>query len=167
MARPRFLLVTGFRIGTEVTRGAVGFGDFDGPASADGSWVGWRLVGSNNRELARSAQVWATTGACLTALSMLRQRLGEASALVAIDHTRGHWAWRLELSDGRRLAVASRGYQRRREAQYAMEQFLGAARAADARIEDLIRPQVASQPTIRLVPPLFDESDVAPGAVSS
>lgn len=152
MGRPRFLLVTGYRIGVESPAGSLGFGDFEGAPSSDGSWVGWRLIGANNRELARSASVWATTGACLTAIAMLRERINEVTALVAIDHTRGHWTWRLDLGDGHRVAVASRGYQRRREAQYALDQFLAALRDPQAGVEDLLGPQLAQRPALRLVP---------------
>lgn len=166
MGRPRFLLVTGYRIGTESPVGSLGFGAFEDVPSTDGSWVGWRLVGANNRELARSAGVWATTGGCLTSIAMLRERLDEVTALVAMDHTRGKWSWRLDLADGHRVAVGSRGYQRRREAQYALDQFLRAIRDADTGFEDLIRPQLPPRPALRLVPPRAGTGN-APGAVVS
>ena len=83
MGRPRFLLVTGHRI-VDPPAGTVGLSTWEGAPSPDGAWVSWRLVGANNRELARSCHIFATTADCLNALARVRDQAEPAEALVIL-----------------------------------------------------------------------------------
>lgn len=150
MGRPRFLLVMGYRAGA-ARDSRPGFGPFAGEPSTDGSWVSWRLVGRNNRELARSSHVFASTAGCLETIADLRVRVEEAEALVAVDHATGQWSWRLDLG-GALVAVSGRSYQRRREAHYGLGQFLTALADGETTIDTLGRPGPSDLPTLHLAP---------------
>ncbi|MEV7281485.1 hypothetical protein [Streptomyces sp. NPDC093111] len=86
---------------------------------------GWRLVGANHRELGRSAQVFGDPGECRAAVVRLRERVGDARTLLTVADAAGGggWAWRLEI-EGRPVAVAGRTYQRQRDCQFNLGQFL-------------------------------------------
>ena len=130
MAEARFLIVAGTvsahhrwvrwpdRTGSHVER-----------LGPDGSWYAWRLTAGNNRELGRSAGVFAEPGACLTAMAALPREIGRAVPCATVDDATGLWAWRLEL-DGRPVAVAARRYYRQRECQYNLAHFLTAVAIA-------------------------------------
>ena len=92
-------------------------------------WVAWRLVGANNRELGRSAEVFDDIVACRAAIDHVRERIGAADAAVVLNDSSGLWTWRLAI-DSKTVAAASRAYQRRRECSYNLAQFVGAASAA-------------------------------------
>jgi hypothetical protein len=93
--------------------------------AADGSWVAWRLAGGNNRELGRSAAVFADIAACRAAAAALRDDLGLTRRITAMNDSTGLWGWRLE-SGGRSVAVAGRLYLRQRECHYSLAQFVAA-----------------------------------------
>ena len=90
--------------------------------------VRWRLMGRNNRELGRSAQVFLDQAACRGAVVLLRRRIGEARPVVTGDGS-GRWVWRLHL-DGAPVAVVGRSYPRRRECLDNLRQFLAAVESA-------------------------------------
>ena len=141
---PRFLLVTGKAAdGATVPRWPGGPLPFAGDTSADGTWIAWRLAGANNRELGRSARVYAGFGACRDSIVRLRADEADAHALVAMDYLSGFWGWQLELG-GVTIAVAGRAYRRERECRYNLRQFLTAVRAAD-KLSDAPLPRVAQR----------------------
>ncbi|MER6123388.1 hypothetical protein ABT173_12095 [Streptomyces sp. NPDC001795] len=92
--------------------------------------VGWRLIGSNHRELGRSAELFTGFAECRAAVLRLRERIADAKVLLTTSEGAGGWSWRLEI-DGRAVAVAGRLYQRQRDCQYNLAQFLNAAPVAE------------------------------------
>lgn len=124
---PRFLLVLGHQLRGQMAPPWPGAGRDPSLAPADGGWVAWRLVGSNNRELARSAQVFSTTEAARAGARELR---GEVEcATVMTEATHGLWVWQLSLAEVP-VAVASRLYQRPRECSYSVAAALAAIKIA-------------------------------------
>ena len=115
MAQPRFQLVPGGRL--------VG--------STGGGGVGWRLLGSNNRELGRSALSYVDAESALQAVSRVRELADSGEAHIL--HHRGTtlWAWHLE-DDGVLVANSGRGFRYERECRYNLEQFRAAAPGAPA-----------------------------------
>ncbi|MFF3464829.1 hypothetical protein ACWCQN_05725 [Streptomyces sp. NPDC001984] len=92
--------------------------------------VGWRLVGSNHRELGRSAESYDGFAECRAAVLRLRERIADAKVLLSTTDSAGGWSWRVEI-DGRAAAVAGRAYQRQRDCQYNLGQFLNAVPVAE------------------------------------
>jgi hypothetical protein len=89
----------------------------------------WRLVGSNNRELGRSAHVYPDLAACKAAVTFLQAHVDEAESLLATNNDTGLWLWRLNIGD-QWMAAAGRSYQRRRECLYNVLRFVAAAPTA-------------------------------------
>ena len=130
MASPRFLVVTGRKLGNRaIPQWPDRWGLRAGEASADGTWVAWRLAGANNRELGRSALIFPDVTACHGSVAELQAGVDRAEPLVSMDHLVRGWSWRLDL-DGPTVAVSGRSYQRERECSYNLGQFLVAV--ADA-----------------------------------
>lgn len=123
----RFLLVLGHELRGQLAPAWPGAGRDDRPGVGDGPWVAWRLLGSNHRELARSARIYDTTDAACAAIALLRARLDDAAVTTVIS--RGRWDWQLAI-DGEPFAVASRPYQRPRECAYNLDVTVAAIRAA-------------------------------------
>ncbi|MDX6257953.1 MAG: hypothetical protein QOJ11_4287 [Frankiales bacterium] len=114
VAVPRFLFVSGVRGESDLSR-ATG--------------VSWRLLGGNNRELGRSAQVFGGLEACHLSALDVQQRVGFATPELRSEAATGRWTWQLRL-DGEPVAVAGRAYLRLRECQYNLAQFIAFAPAA-------------------------------------
>lgn len=130
MAVARFLFVSG----------AVGQVPPAWPLPADlrpgDAWFAWRLLGANNRELGRSACLFATLGSAQAAAREASLRAAAAHPTLVADAGTGSWSWRL-LVDGRAVAAAARSYSRQRECHYNLAQFLTACGTA-ASAEDVI-----------------------------
>lgn len=107
--------------------------------------VGWRLVGANNRELGRSAEVFAGLAECQAAVTRLREKAAGARVLLTMPDAAGSWTWRLEI-EGRAVAVAGRRYLRHRECQYNLSQFLAAVPVAQLAVGMMNRPRSRSLP---------------------
>ncbi|GAA3053345.1 hypothetical protein [Actinokineospora globicatena] len=103
--------------------------------SADDA-VTWRFLSANNRSLGQAAQRFVDADACSRAMVELRAKLTEISATTARETPSQLWSWRVRLA-GLDLAVSSRKYHRRVQAQYACRSFLGLV--ADAQLADLPR----------------------------
>jgi hypothetical protein len=86
-------------------------------------WCAWRLVGANNREVARSARTFPTFHECYQAARQVQHRLDAAVMTVRHDDLLNLWAWRAEI-DGVAVATSGRMYQRHRECQSNAAQFL-------------------------------------------
>lgn len=125
MAQPRFLFVAGVAAARSGWVHWPSEADVPGEAGADGSWVGWRLAGGNNRELGRSATVFADLAACRAAATALQQQIDRTRRLASVNDSTGLWGWRLDLA-GQPVATAGRLYLRQRECQYSLAQFAAA-----------------------------------------
>jgi len=127
MARPRFLFVVGAaEVGRKWVAGVATVPTEPGDQTG---WVGWRLLGGNNRELGRSAVVYPDLAACRAAVERLQAQEEAAEVAVAAEPASGQWWWRLDLA-GRAVAVSARSYHRQRECLYNLRQFRAAIRVA-------------------------------------
>lgn len=124
-ARPRFFLLPGISVMGATHRADVELSLGNASVStADGAdTVGWRLLGGNNRELGRSAQVHSAR-TILDEIDRVQSAADRLSIVVSKSQT-GKWYWAAS-GDGRRLAMSSRTYGRQRECRYNAEQFLRA-----------------------------------------
>ncbi|MFF3242825.1 hypothetical protein ACFYWY_03590 [Streptomyces sp. NPDC002870] len=107
--------------------------------------VGWRLVGANNRELGRSAEVFGSLAECQAAVTRLREKVAGARVLLTMPDAAGSWTWHLEI-EGRAVAVAGRRYLRQRECQYNLSQFLVAVPVAQLAVGMTNRPRSRGLP---------------------
>jgi len=130
MAHPRFALVIGgSRSAAPVSTWP--YGDrVVGGAAANGSWFAWRLLGGNNRELGRSAEVHPSAATCRDAAAQVRTRIAALTSVLATDARQGQWRWRLDDTEAT-LAVSSRLYLRQRECTYNLAQFVAGAAVAE------------------------------------
>ncbi|BCJ70670.1 hypothetical protein CS0771_02140 [Catellatospora sp. IY07-71] len=90
--------------------------------------VTWRLLSSNNRDLGRSGTGFPDVDACLRAVDEVRAAVTEVEPVIH-RVSRLAWAWRLDAAPGA-VAIASRAYQRRVQAQTACDLFLRLAATA-------------------------------------
>lgn len=102
------------------------------PARTDPTEVTWRLLSGNNRDLGRAAGGFPDVATCMAALERLRILLPAATMAISSPDGRVRWTWRLrvELPEPVDVAVSSRGYQRRVQAEAAATVFLALAAAA-------------------------------------
>jgi hypothetical protein len=96
--------------------------------------VRWRLLGGNNRPLARSALDYVDEGECRNALTELNKTLSELVGRVDRQPP-NLWVWRLSDVEGD-VAVSAHPYDRQIRSQHAMAQFL--QNAARARIDKTV-----------------------------
>ncbi len=94
-----------------------------------GDLVSWRLLATNNRDLGRAPVGYPDIGACRAAVRDLRESVGRAEP-VMVRGGPSSWGWRLMIDD-RVVAVASRLYQRRIQAEQAAGVVLGLIPAAE------------------------------------
>ena len=87
------------------------------------AWCAWRLMGANNREIGRSARTFSTFHECYQAAREIQQSLDGVVTTVRHDDTHNLWAWRAKL-DGVNIASSGRLYQRFRECQANVAQFI-------------------------------------------
>ena len=87
------------------------------------AWCAWRLMGANNREIARSARTFSTFHECYQTAREIQQSLDGVVTTVRHDDTHNLWAWRAKL-DGVNIASSGRLYQRFRECQANVAQFI-------------------------------------------
>ncbi|GLZ40991.1 hypothetical protein [Actinokineospora sp. NBRC 105648] len=100
------------------------------------SGVTWRFLSANNRSLGQAACLFDDLDDCSKALVELRARLTDTAATTARETPSQLWSWRVRLGSTD-LAVSSRKYHRRVQAQYACRSFLGLV--ATATVADLPR----------------------------
>jgi len=130
MVAPRFLFVAGTRPATESWfRWPDPLGLRTEQVGPDGSWFGWRLAAANNRELGRSASVFADLDSCRASVARLASSIDSTVPTTTIDDKTGLRAWQLSL-DGELVAVSARRYHRQRECLYSLAHFLEAVRIA-------------------------------------
>lgn len=99
----------------------------DDPAGPD--TVSWRLLATNNRDLGRSPGGYADPAACRAAIRELQQGVAQAQP-ATVRGGPSSWGWRLTIGD-RVVAVASRTYQRRIQAEQAARVVLALIPAAE------------------------------------
>ena len=90
-----------------------------------GSWVAWRIVSGNNREMGRSAVVFEDLASCLAGIEELQNADERLEPRMSLDSRRSHWWWSIGL-DGQPVAMSSRGYDRGRECGASLAGFLKA-----------------------------------------
>lgn len=116
MSVPRFQLVPGGRLVHDPAAGG----------------VGWRLLGTNNRELGRSSRSYADAEGALAAVAALRDLAPDAEAHIVHDASTGSWLWQLADAAGSVVATSGRGFRHERECRYNLDQFREAAPTAPA-----------------------------------
>jgi hypothetical protein len=89
----------------------------------------WRLLSNNNRDLGRAVSIFEDVDGCLVAVEHLRRNAGRATP-VSLRAGRADWTWRVQV-DQVPVAVSSRRYQRRVQAEYACGVFLGLVEEAN------------------------------------
>jgi len=89
----------------------------------------WRLLSNNNRDLGRAATIFSDVDSCAAAVERVR-RLGEQAVAVSMRDGRADWTWRVHV-DQVAVAVSSRHYHRRVQAEYASTVFLGLVPGAE------------------------------------
>lgn len=114
MSAPRFQLVPGARL----------------PGPPGHSGVGWRLLGSNNRELGRSGQSYADAESAHAAIAALAGLPLASLASVGFDASSSLWTWWIDTPEGGHIVTSGRGFRHEREARYNLQQFCEAAPAA-------------------------------------
>ncbi len=131
MGSPRFVLVPSV-LASGARRIAWPYpGEVVGSVAPSGQWVAWRLLGSNNHELGRSAGVFGTVDEALADVDELVRCDGSGSAELTLGSgaDTSDWRWRLGVA-GRDVAVSSRGYLRQRECRYSATMFRAALATA-------------------------------------
>lgn len=103
-------------------------GDGTAQIGSDGSWVAWRLLGPNNRELGRSASVFPDLAAARRAAESVRGNVERMRATITGGSARGGWTWQLWLDDDAAAACSPRSYLRQQECAYNLEAFRSAVR---------------------------------------
>jgi hypothetical protein len=112
-------------------------------------WCAWRLVGANNREVARSARTFPTFHECYQAARQVQRRLDGAALTVRHDDVLNLWAWRAEI-DGIAVATSGRMYQRHRECQSNATQFFELMPLAATAYDSTTVPAIDSEAAISL-----------------
>ena len=82
--------------------------------SDDPGQFAWRLIGGNNRELARGAQSYATYAHTCEAVQLLRTGLDALDWTVRNDARTGKWHWQAD-SAGTAVLTGGRSYERERD----------------------------------------------------
>lgn len=134
MARSRFQLrlVRG-RLGSAQEERSGGLAAVSRP-TGHGDALVWRLLGTNNRELGRSAELFGSVDACLSAIGQLRRML-EVPPPARISFVDGHpsgfaWRWTIE-AEGVSAATAARTFSRQRECRANFDIFVASAPHAE------------------------------------
>jgi hypothetical protein len=96
------------------------------PAAATSSWSAWRLLGANNRELARSFATYPDAASCSTAIKYLQSAASHLVPVFLPGLRLGRWYWQTAVNDVP-LAASARSFALRRDCAQNLEQFLAAA----------------------------------------
>ncbi|RJQ76285.1 hypothetical protein D5S17_18660 [Pseudonocardiaceae bacterium YIM PH 21723] len=84
--------------------------------------ISWRFLSSNNRSLGQSADVFTDVESCRDAIHRLQSRLIDSDVYTLRDG-RAQWSWSIRIDD-LEVAVSTRRYQRRAEAEHASSTFM-------------------------------------------
>lgn len=117
---------------------------------SQGSWATWRLVGGNNRAMARSTQEWTDTTGAVEDLERVRAGLLQFRHSTVCEVDQRLWTWELvDDSTGWTAMRSSRGYQRLRECRANLICVLEEAEGAGVVHSPLSARGIASIPTQR------------------
>jgi len=94
--------------------------------------VGWRLLGSNNRELGRAARAYPDAEAALAAVTLVRGLAPSGVAHILHDPALSSWTWHLLDGEDGVVATSGRGFRHERECRYNLDQFRDIAPTAPA-----------------------------------
>jgi len=95
-----------------------------------GEWYAWRLIGTNNHELGRSALSFPSYQQVLGAVAELQENLDRLVRLAIRDRPTGRWGWRLEL-DGVAVAISGRWYKRDQDSRLGADRFVELSAGAE------------------------------------
>jgi hypothetical protein len=93
--------------------------------AATHSWSAWRLLGANNRELARSHGTYADVASCAAAIRHLQSVADQLIAAFRPGFQTGRWYWQASV-DGVPLAISARPFGWRRDCEHNFDQFVAA-----------------------------------------
>ncbi|WP_433083554.1 hypothetical protein ACQP1P_05060 [Dactylosporangium sp. CA-052675] len=93
-------------------------------------WYAWRLIGTNNHELGRSALSFRSYRAALAAFAEVQAGHDRLVQLPVPERPTGRWGWRLEL-DGAAVAVSGRWYRRDKLSLLGAAKFVALCAAAE------------------------------------
>jgi hypothetical protein len=93
------------------------------PAAAAHSWSAWRLLGANNRELARSFTTYPDADSCAAAIKYLQSAAGALVPAFLPSLRLGRWYWQTTVN-GTPLAASARSFGLRRDCERNLDQFL-------------------------------------------
>ncbi|SNY62182.1 hypothetical protein [Paractinoplanes atraurantiacus] len=96
--------------------------------------VYWRLLAINNRDLGRAATAFPDVRSCRAAVVWLQEHAAQLSVLTVRTGPTS-WGWRI-VADGPAVAVASRQYQRRIQAEQAAAIVLALIPGAEPLADD-------------------------------
>jgi hypothetical protein len=96
--------------------------------SATHPWSAWRLLGANNRELARSYGTYADAGSCAAAIRHMQSTTDRLVPAFRPGFATGRWYWEASV-DSVPLAVSARPFNWRRDCEHNFGQFLAALSA--------------------------------------
>jgi hypothetical protein len=122
VSTPRVLFVEGEG---DAPRGVIPAPRMPGEAGAGrprASWVMWRLLSGNNRELGRSSAVFVDLDTAVSSIVRVRSGLHRLEPQLVHEFGPSAWSWLL-LLDGVALARSARSYQRLRECHYSVAGF--------------------------------------------
>ena len=93
------------------------------PVPAKHAWSAWRLLGANNRELARSYTTFPEAESCAAAIKYLQSASDRLVPAFLPGLRMGRWYWQTAADDVP-LAVSPRSFGLRRDCEQNLEQFL-------------------------------------------
>jgi hypothetical protein len=113
MGQPRFLFMSGVARTPDVLPG---LGEL---------WFAWRMVGANNRPMARSTSLFPSAATCREAVAELQSAQLEQGLTLVADPVHGTWSWTFAVGS-RTKACSGRSYHRQRECRYNANAFVDA-----------------------------------------
>jgi hypothetical protein len=119
----RFVMVS-TPVGSRVSWPGEWFADYQAPAATH-SWSAWRLLGANNRELARSHGTYPDAASCAAAIRELQSTADRLVAAFRPGFQTGRWYWQASV-DGVPLAISARPFGWRRDCEHNFDQFVAA-----------------------------------------
>ena len=122
----RFVMVS-TPVGSRVPWPGEWFADDQAPPATH-SWSAWRLLGANNRELARSHGTYPDIASCSAAIRHLQREADRLVAAFRPGFQTGRWYWQASV-DGVPLAISARPFDWRRDCEHNFGQFLAALSA--------------------------------------
>jgi hypothetical protein len=137
--------------------------EMNGPLDTS-AWCAWRLLGANNRELARSYTGYPDVATCTDAARLIQSGHGQLDAATRPKLPTGRWYWEASL-DGIPLAVSAHWFRWRRDCEHNFEQFMKAV--PESIIDFRERPGLAASVRAHGLAVSNSRSDIVDISVSS